>query len=192
MSLRRLAGVLTRHQIAIPGDVAAALRTLATIEESLTRIDPNATLIDGVRQLIPGLMADTLAPQRTIGKLAGTASIISATTRRLPERVESTSRRLEAGTLTVRTRILASPDDRSWISWLVFESISSVLACAATIAAVLLILSDDGPMLTTTVGLHPFLGFTLLFAGVILAFRATMRMFTSAPPERRPSSATRR
>jgi ubiquinone biosynthesis protein len=57
----------------------------------------------------------------------------------------------------------------------------TILAAAATVGAIMLLVSDTGPMLTPTVRLYAFLGYALLFVGFVLGLRVLVRVFFRAP-----------
>jgi ubiquinone biosynthesis protein len=77
----------------------------------------------------------------------------------------------------VRVRSFATPEERAWITSLVNESISALLAVTAIIGAIILIVTQAGPLIAPHVRLYAFIGYALGFVGFILALRAIIRLF---------------
>lgn len=182
----RLFAVLRRHGVGVPGDVAAALRTLASVEAAVRLLDPAGSLLTSARARLPELLQRLADPQRTAAHALGRAGVVAAVARRLPERVEHVSRALRDGTLTVRTRSFGHPGDRSWLRDQVTNALAAALGAVACVLAVLLVLHDGGPQLTPQLSLSALLGMLLGFGGLTLALRVVVRLFQrrEAPPPR--------
>lgn len=170
--------VLVRtHGVAVPGDVAAVFRTLASLDRSLRALDPETDLLSQTRSLMPELLRGLTAPERVAARTVGQAVVTAAAARRLPARIEQASAALTEGRLAVHARPFAEGSDRRWLRGLLDDAVAAGLAVAATVAAALLFTASGGPMLTSTISLFQFLGATLAFCGVILAFRSVVRLF---------------
>jgi len=171
------------HGFAVPPQIAAAFRALAALEGTLRLLDPGFDVIAEARELGSEHLEQEFTPERLRTELSRQALTLLPTLARLPRRVDRLADALEQGTLTARVRVLADDGDRGFLTRLFQQLIVAVLAAAATIGAVLLILDDSGPSLTASLSWHSFFGFTLLFAGFVLALRAvTLALRGSAGP----------
>ena len=179
------------HGFAVPPQIAAAFRALAALEGTLRLLDPHFDVIAEARELGSAQLEHEVTPERLRTELTRQALTLLPTLARLPRRVDRLADALEQGTLTARVRVLADDGDRGFLTRLFQQLIVAVLAAAATIGAVLLILDDSGPSLTASLSWHSFFGFTLLFAGFVLALRAVTLAFRGsngpgqASPEQR-------
>ncbi|MDQ0710462.1 ubiquinone biosynthesis protein [Arthrobacter woluwensis] len=165
------------HGFAVPPQIAAAFRALAALEGTLRLLDPGFDVIAEARELGSEQLEQEFTPERLRTELSRQALTLLPTLARLPRRVDRLADALEQGTLTARVRVLADDGDRGFLTRLFQQLIVAVLAAAATIGAVLLILDDSGPSLTASLSWHSFFGFTLLFAGFVLALRAVTLAF---------------
>lgn len=165
------------HGFAVPPQIAAAFRALAALEGTLRLLDPRFDVITEARELGTARLNQEFSPEQLRTELSRQALTLLPTLARLPRRVDRLADALEQGTLTARVRVLADDGDRGFLTRLFQQLIVAVLAAAATIGAVLLILDDSGPFLTPALSWHSFFGFTLLFAGFVLALRAVTLAF---------------
>jgi ubiquinone biosynthesis protein len=103
---------------------------------------------------------------------------------RLPRRLGKISEDLEAGRLTVTVRMLEHPTERAFLTGLAQQLVVAVLAAACALGGVLMVTSEAGPMMTTTLPLYTFLGFVLLLFAFVLGARAVVLVFRHAtePP----------
>ncbi|GAA2372712.1 hypothetical protein [Dactylosporangium salmoneum] len=118
-----------------------------------------------------------LAPDRIADLAKARGSVAAASLGRLPSRLERTTGALADGTLSVRVRPVADPDDRSWIRGRLNDVAVSVVAVGAILAAVLLIVADTGPFITPRIRLNTLLGFSLALCGFVLGLRSVLKVF---------------
>lgn len=178
-----MVALVRTHGVAVPGDVAAVFRTLASLDRSLLALDPETDLLSQTRSLMPELLRGLTAPERIAARTVGQAVVTAAAARRLPARIEQVSAALTEGRLAVHARPFAESSDRRWLRRLLDDAVAAGLAVAATIAAALLFTASGGPMLTSAISLFQFLGALLAFCGVILAFRSVVRLFVRTDRE---------
>lgn len=176
-TVARIFAVLRSHGIGVPGDVAAAFRTLTSVEAALTVLDPGSSLLGSVRGQFPALVRRMVAPERVAAQALTQAGVVAVLTRRLPERVEAVSSGLADGTFSVRTRGLADADDRAWLRRQADNALAALLGVAASVLAVVLLLSDGGHRLTDQLTVLDVVGLVLGFCGVTLALRVVVRLF---------------
>lgn len=96
---------------------------------------------------------------------------------RMPRRINKITEDLEQGRFSMNMRVLENPSDRSFLTSLFQQLIVAVLAGAAVVGAIMLITSDEGPLLTKDIHLYSFFGFVLLFGGFVLSMRSLMLVF---------------
>ncbi|GAA5165288.1 hypothetical protein [Ornithinimicrobium tianjinense] len=74
-------------------------------------------------------------------------------------------------------RWLADPDDRAFVSGIVDQAVTTVLASVLAVSGVLVLVSDGGAALEEPVGPAVILGGTLFLFGFVLAARALAVVF---------------
>lgn len=84
---------------------------------------------------------------------------------------------LEQGRFSMNMRVLENPSDRRFLTSLFQQLIVAVLAGAAVLGSIMLITSEEGPLLTEGIHLYAFFGFVLPFGGFVLSMRSLMLVF---------------
>lgn len=174
----RIFAILRRHRIGVPGDVAAALRSLASVERALAALTPGVELLTAVGAELPRLLAALLSPQRVASQAIAQTAVGLAVARRLPGRLDAVGRAAAAGEFTVRARAFADESDRRWARDLATDAVSALLGIAAFVAAVVFLVVPGGPMLTPRLPLFTLLGAGIGFGGVVLGLRVVVRVFS--------------
>lgn len=163
--------MVMRHGFTIPPQVAAAFRTLGALEGTLATIDPGTDLVTAARRVGDELHAEQRRPAEVKEALEDQLLRLLPLLERLPRRVDAIAGALESGRLAVRVRLLAEEEDRRFVAGLGHELTMTVVAAAASIAAVLLIIAPDSPELSPGIGAYPLLGAAFLLFAVVLAAR---------------------
>ncbi|MFG2846325.1 ABC1 kinase family protein [Kitasatospora sp. NPDC048296] len=185
--------MLTRFGLAVPPEVAACFRALATIEGTLTQLEPDFNLLDEARAFAVGRLTDrfTFGAARSgsgrptgRGGPSGYASLAQSAVqeflavlpmlRRLPRRAERISASLEEGRLGVRVRVLADERERRFVSGLIHQVTVTLLAACTGLMGVMLVVfgTGKGPRVTGQLELFPLLGYHVLVVSAILMLRA--------------------
>ena len=165
------------HGFAVPSQVAAAFRALGSLEGSLRIICPGMDLVEAARQQGRGLVTHTVTPAAARETLEAQLASLLPVIQRLPRRINKITEDIEAGRLTVNVRALNDLRDRAFITGIVHQFVMTALAAACVLGGILLVASEGGPMMTETVPLNAFLGFTLLFFGFVLGSRVLVLIF---------------
>ena len=173
----RLFDVIRQHRLGMPPHVAAAFRTITALQGGLALIDPGFDLMSHARSRAPQVLQELFTVSSVMGTLQSQMAALLAIGKRLPHRLDAITADLAQGTLGVRMRSFATPEERSWITSLVNESISALLAVTAIIGAILLIVTQAGPLIAPNVRLYAFVGYALGLVGFVLALRAIIRLF---------------
>jgi ubiquinone biosynthesis protein len=169
--------IIADHGLAVPPEIAAVFRSLATMEGTLTQLAPGFDIVTEARrfaaeQLAGQLSADTLR-ETAMGELVSLLPML----RRLPRRIDRIAGALETGRLSVNVRHLADASDRRFLTGLLHQVLLAFLAAAAGIMAVMMIGLHGGPNVTPTVTLYAFFGYCLLVIAAILAVRVLVLVF---------------
>lgn len=172
-----LFSLLRSHHIAVPGDVAGAFRTLASVEETLKVLDPETSLIKGARSVMPTLMARLSDPEQLTRKLGAESLVALSVARRLPERGEVISDALARGEFSLRTHPLADAGERRWLRSVLDDAVSGFFAAVLAVLAVVLAMTPGGGSLTPELGLNQIAAAVLGLIAVVLALRVLVRIF---------------
>ncbi|MFD6872730.1 MULTISPECIES: ABC1 kinase family protein [unclassified Streptomyces] len=188
--------MLSRFGLAVPPEVAAVFRSLATIEGTLTHLAPGFNLLQEARTFAIGMLTERFtlgaSKPRTGGADGGgggfTPPGLSALAhgaaqellsvlpmlRRLPRRAERISASLEEGRLGVRVRVLADERERRFVSGLIHQVTVTLLAACTGLMGVMLVVfgTGKGPRVTRQLELFPLIGYHVLVVSAILMLRA--------------------
>lgn len=174
---QQLFGMVMRRGFAVPRQIAAAFRALGALEGSIALIEPGFDVVGTAREHGRRLMHDQLGPGALKEQLEAKAIQALPMLARLPRRIDRITDSLERGRFQVNVRFLADRRDRAFVTAVVQQLIVAVLAGAATIGAIMLITSENGPIVPPGVSLHAMMGYFLLFAGFVLSLRSVALVF---------------
>jgi ubiquinone biosynthesis protein len=169
--------IVADHGLAVPPEIAAVFRALATMEGTLTQLAPGFDIVTEARRFAGEQLAEQFSPdtlrQTAMAELASLLPML----RRLPRRIDRIGAALETGRLSVNVRHLADASDRRYVTSLLHQVLLTFLAAASGIMAVMLIGLHGGPNVTRTVTLYSFFGYCLLVVAAILAVRVLVLVF---------------
>lgn len=169
--------VVADHGLAIPPEIAAVFRALATAEGTLTRLTPRFDLIGSARSLASGYVEEQYGPEHLKRAVTEELAALLPILRRLPRRVERIASAAEHGRLGINIRLLADERDRAVLTTMLHEVLLTFLAATTGIMAVLLIGTSGGPQLTEDVRLYELIGYNMLVISAILALRVLAQIF---------------
>ena len=176
--------IVADHGLAVPPEIAAVFRALATMEGTLTQLAPGFDIVAEARRFAADQLAVQFSPetlqQTALDELASLLPML----RRLPRRLDRIGGALETGRLSVNVRHLANASDRRYITGLLHQVLLTFLAASSGIIAVMLIGLHGGPSFTRTVTLYSFFGYCLLVIAAILAVRVLVLVFRPYPTYR--------
>jgi len=173
--------IVADYGLAVPPEIAAVFRALATMEGTLTHLAPGFDIVAEARRFGDQQLAVQLSPEAIRTTATADMAMLVPMLRRLPRRIDRIGGALEDGRLTVSVRLLADPSDRRYLTGLVHRVLLAFLAAAAGIMAVLMIGLHGGPALSDTVSLYSFFGYCLLVIAAILAVRVLVQVFRTDP-----------
>ena len=172
-----LFNLVLAHRFSVPAPISAAFRAMASVEGALLTIDPNFDVVAVSRQEGNRLVRSKLKGTKITDELQRRALQLMPMIDRMPRRINKITEDLERGRFSMNMRVLENPSDRSFLTSLFQQLIVAVLAGAAVVGAIMLITSNEGPLLTKDIRLYSFFGFVLLFGGFVLSMRSLMLVF---------------
>lgn len=172
-----LFNLVLAHRFSVPAPISAAFRALASVEGALLVIDPSFDVVAVARYEGNRLMRSKLKSTKITDELQRRAMQILPMIDRLPRRLNKITEDLEQGRFSMNMRVLENSSDRRFLTSLFQQLIVAVLAGAAVLGSIMLITSEEGPLLTEGIHLYAFFGFVLLFGGFVLSMRSLMLVF---------------
>jgi ubiquinone biosynthesis protein len=167
----------SRFELTIPAEVGTVLRAMATMEGTLTLVEPGFDLVVEARQYAAGHVALQLSPRAVQKTAADELMALLPVLRRLPSRADRITGAMEQGRFGVNVRLFADERDRRVVTDLTHRFLLTILGAATGIGAVLLIGAPGGPKITPTVSLFEVIGYNLLIVASILVLRVLFAIF---------------
>ena len=110
--------IVSDHGLAVPPEIAAVFRALATMEGTLTQLAPGFDIVAEARRFAGQQFAGQFRPDTLRTTAADELVALLPLLRRLPRRVDRIGGALEAGRLSVNVRLLADEGDRRIVTGL--------------------------------------------------------------------------
>ena len=154
--------IVSEHGLAVPLEIAAVFRALATMEGTLTALAPGFGIVAEARRFGADQLTEQFSPDVLRKTAADELIALLPVLRRLPRRIDRIGGALEAGRLSVNVRLLADPADRRYLTGLLHQVILVALAATSGVMAVLMLGLHGGPTITRAVTLYAFFGYCLL------------------------------
>lgn len=167
----------SRFELTIPAEVGTVLRAMATMEGTLTLVEPGFDLVVEARQYAAGHVAAQLSPRAVQKTAADELMALLPVLRRLPSRADRITGAMEQGRFGVNVRLFADERDRRVVTDLTHRFSADDLGAATGIGAVLLIGAPGGPKITPAVSLFQVIGYNLLIVASILVLRVLFAIF---------------
>jgi ubiquinone biosynthesis protein len=162
--------IVSAYGVAVPPEIAAVFRTLATLQGTLARLAPRFDIIRESQGFADSEIAAQLAPVSLKDAAIKEVLELVPLLRRLPRRFDRITAAIERGQLS-KVRLLADPRDREVFSGYLHQAVVCVLAATTGIMAVVLLASQGGPLISQSVRLYAVFGYNLLVISAILAIR---------------------
>lgn len=173
----RMVDVIRQHRIALPGELASAFRSFATLEGCLRVIVDDFDMVGRALPLMPTLLRRTVSLKRLATDLQASAVISLARIQRIPRRLEALLTGIEKGSIGVTLRSEDGTDAGGVLSRIAAEAASTLVSIAAVVIAVVLIISGGGPVLGGSVTLFAVLGAVIGLFGFLGLLRIVRRTF---------------
>jgi ubiquinone biosynthesis protein len=174
-ALTELLRLTTRLGIRLPPQASTMFRALATLAGTLERLSPGYPLIDQVASFGGDELKDRMSPA-SIGEFVQHEwAQLAPLLRRAPRHLDRIATMLEHGGVTTRLRIFGDRGDVRVVERLVNRVVLTALALGVGTLAVLMLGTTEGPTLAGTgIRLLEVLGWTGLFAAVVLILRVLL------------------
>ncbi|MBO0682070.1 MAG: AarF/ABC1/UbiB kinase family protein [Candidatus Dormibacteraeota bacterium] len=169
--------LISRYELAVPGDVAAVFRSLATLEGTLSVLAPRFDIVAESRAFASDWIAEELRPESLEGALREEVNTLVPLARRMPRRLDRITSSLEQGRLSGNVRLFADQRDRRFVAGLVHEVLITALAVTSGLMAVLLLGAQGGPVLARGLTLFQLIGYYLLVVSGLLMLRVLLVAF---------------
>lgn len=169
--------LVARHGLTVPPEIAATFRALATLEGSMTQLNPGFDIVAEARTFAAAQMERKLRPQHLGRALAEEALTLAPLLRRLPRRIERITSTLEQGKLGFQVRLLADEGDRHFVRTLVHDVVLAFLGGITALVGVLLLGTHEGPRLSDSLTLYQLIGYHVLLTSCVLVIRVLFHVF---------------
>jgi ubiquinone biosynthesis protein len=166
-----------RFELTIPAEVGTVLRALATMEGTLTLVEPGFDLVVEARQYAAAHVTGQLSPRAVQKTATEELMALLPVLRRLPRRADRITGAMEQGRFSVNVRLFADERDRRVVTDLTHRFLLTLLGAATGIGAVLLIGAPGGPKIIPAVSLFEVIGYNLLIVASILVLRVLFAIF---------------
>jgi ubiquinone biosynthesis protein len=167
----------SRFQLAIPPEIGTVLRALATLEGTLTVLEPDFDIVTEARAYAATHVTAQLTPKTVQKTAADELLALVPVLRRLPRRLDRISGALEQGRLGLNVRLFADERDRRVVTGLTNQFLLTFLGAATGIIAALLLGVSGGPQIASDVSLAQLIGYNLLVVAAILVLRVLFMIF---------------
>lgn len=164
----------------LPSSTTAMFRALATLMGTLEKLHPDFPVIDKIAKLGSDEFRRRLMPTSAKEYVQQEWAELAPLLTRFPRHLDRLATTVEHGRLSVRTRILANPDDRRYLERLVNRFVLTLLSVGVGAASVMLLGVEGGVQFPFfEVGLYEVLGWIGLFIAMSLMFRVLLAVLSS-------------
>ncbi|MFG6444877.1 ABC1 kinase family protein [Microbacterium sp. P07] len=177
----RMVDVIRDHRIALPGDLASAFRSFATLEGCLRVLVPDFDLIGRALPVVPHLVQKLASPEKLALDAQASGALAAVRTKALPQRLESLMAGIENGTAGLRVRSSRDEAEDGMLRGIASHVVGALVSITAVVLAVVLIVTDVGPQYAGGLGLFDLLGATIGLFGFLGLLRAVRQLFVRPP-----------
>ncbi|WP_419998098.1 ABC1 kinase family protein [Streptomyces boninensis] len=177
--------IVSAHGVAVPAEVAAVFRALATLEGTLAHLAPGFNIVVESRAFAGREITAQLRPESLRQAARDELVSLIPLLRRIPRRVDRITADLERGMFTVNTRMFTDPADQRVLAGLLQQVLIAVLAATTGLMSVVLLASSGGPQVSDQLRLYEVFGYNLLVLSVIMMLRVLVGGFRRRESEGR-------
>ena len=123
--------IVSDHGLAIPPEIAAVFRSLATVEGTISGLEPSFDIVVETRRFAADYLAEQFSPDSLKAAATDELTALLPLLRRLPRRIDRIGEALETGRLNVNMRFLADDRDRRFVTGLLHQILLAFLAAAS-------------------------------------------------------------
>ncbi len=169
--------LMARYGLAVPPEVAAVFRALATLEGALIQLAPGFNIVADSRAFAATQLSEQLNPASLRQAAADELLALLPLLRRLPRRAERLTNQLEQGRLSLNVRLFADERDRRVVTGLLHQVLLAFLGATSGVMAVLLLGINGGPTLNPNFTLFQVFRYNLLVLSAVLVLRVLFLIF---------------
>lgn len=177
----RMVDVIRDHRIALPGDLASAFRSFATLEGCLRVLVPDFDMIARALPVVPGLARRMVSPQRLALDAQASAALAAVRAKALPQRLETLMAGIENGTAGLRVRAIPGEAQEGFVRSIAAQVVGALVSITAVVVAIVLTVADTGPQYPGGWGLFDLLGAAIGLFGFLGLLRVVRQLFVRAP-----------
>ncbi|CAM5379712.1 ubiquinone biosynthesis protein UbiB [Streptomyces spiroverticillatus] len=170
-------------RLAVPAEMAAVFRALATLEGTLVRLSPGFDMLAASRTYATDRFRDRLAPRSLRDTAQEELVALLPALRRLPRRLDRITGQLAEGRLGMNVRLLADPRDRRFLGDLVGRVVLAAVGIFLGVAGLQLLSLQGGPTIGKDLSLYALAGFHVLALSAAVLLR-TVFTIVRAPRSR--------
>ncbi len=158
-------------RLAVPAEMAAVFRALATLEGTLVRLSPGFDMLAASRTYAADQFRERLAPRSLRDAAQEEVVSLLPTLRRLPRRLDRITGQLAEGRLGMHVRLLADPRDRRFLGDLVGRVVLAAVGIFLGVAGLQLLGMRGGPSVGQGLSLYALVGFHVLAVSAAVLLR---------------------
>lgn len=165
----RLLSLFRKHELAVPGNIAAAVRTMASLQEAVALLDDGSDYAGLILARVNRVALRLLNRTHTPSAIAAQALTVTQYLRRIPSNADALT---EAHTARVRSHDVRERDRRVWrlrvLSGVGGAAIGAILAGVGLV----MFLQGGGPILPPDVSAPSLIGAALTSIGLLVGVRS--------------------
>jgi ubiquinone biosynthesis protein len=169
--------LVTTYGLAVPPEIAAVFRALATMEGTLAGLAPGFNIVVESRSYASVRLTEQMDPSSLRKTATEELLTLLPVLRRLPRRIDRISGALEEGRLSMNVRLFADERDRKLVNNIVHQVLLAFIGATTGIMAVLLLGTTGGPRLVNEITLYQVIGYNLLVISVLIGLRLLFMIF---------------
>jgi ubiquinone biosynthesis protein len=173
----RMVDVIRQHHIALPGELASAFRSFATLEGCLRVIVDDFDMVGRALPLMPSLLRRTVSVKRMATDLQAQTVIAFARLEQIPRRLDALLTGVEKGSIGITLRSADGEDVSGILGRATGEIATTLVSIAAVVLAVVLVIAGGGPVLGGSITLFAVLGAVVGLFGFLGLLRIVRRTF---------------
>jgi ubiquinone biosynthesis protein len=170
--------LVTNYGLAIPPEIAAVFRALATMEGTLAGLAPGFNIVVESRAYATVRLTQQMDPDSLKQTAIQEFMALLPVLRRLPRRIDRIGGALEEGRLSVNIRLFADERDREVVNTIVHQVLLAFIGATTGLMAVLLLGTTGGPRLINEITLYQVIGYNLLVISVLIGLRLLFTVFS--------------
>ena len=173
----RMLDVIRQHRIALPGELASAFRSFATLEGCLRVLVDDFDMVGRALPLMPTLLRRTVSMKRVATDLQAQSVINLARLQQIPRRIDALLTGAEKGSIGITLRGANGDDLGELLGRTTNDVASTLVAIAAVVLAVVLVIAGGGPVLSGSITLFGVLGAVIGLFGFLGLLRIIRKTF---------------